>query len=376
MGKVIREKKKTKEIRKKVVDQEKKEILKSLSEKEVTSNDKIVKKKVKTKGHSDRKNNEIGQCSENVDTDATKSIGKEEVRSRGRPHTVSIAVPASIIANAQSFELRAYLVGQIARAATIFTIDEIVVYEDQSSLPKGEDGVSQALAFFVRNLQYLETPQYLRRSLFAIHKDLKFAGLQNPLDAPHHMRMDEWSPYREGTVTSEDKEGGCWVNCGLQHDIWMEQVAPKNVRITVKINKESWDAGETVSGKAVAPDEPRTKKGLYWGYQTRVASSLKAALEESSFGEYDLIMGTSERGEVVDQKFSLPKFKHALIVFGGLGGLEEVLEDDVCGLAERDPAKLFKTYVNACVSQGSRTIRCEEAILVAMSALRPAFMQN
>lgn len=312
------------------------------------------------------------------DSETKTAISKEDkVDCKGRKHTVSVAVPASIIANAQSFELRAYLVGQIARATTIFTIDEIVIYEDQSALPKSEEGVSQALAFFVRNLQYLETPQYLRRNLFQIHKDLKFAGLQNPLDAPHHMRMDEWSPYREGTVTSEDKDGGCWVNCGLQHDVWIDQVVPKNVRITVKINRESWDAGETVTGKPVSPEEPRVGNGMYWGYQTRVAASLKDALEGTSFDEgYDLIMGTSERGDVVDANFSLPKFKHALIVFGGLGGLEEVLEDDLCGVSERDPSKLFKTYVNACVNQGSRTIRCEEALLVTMSVLRPVLMRN
>ena len=35
----------------------------------------------------------------------------------GRPWTVSLALPGSIVDNAQSHELRSYLVGQVARAA-------------------------------------------------------------------------------------------------------------------------------------------------------------------------------------------------------------------------------------------------------------------
>lgn len=49
---------------------------------------------------------------------------------KGRKWTVSIAVPSSIVDNAQSPELRSYLVGQIARCLVIFNIDEIVAYDE------------------------------------------------------------------------------------------------------------------------------------------------------------------------------------------------------------------------------------------------------
>lgn len=42
--------------------------------------------------------------------------------------TFSIAVPGSILDNAQSKELRTYLAGQIARIACIYKIDEVRVY--------------------------------------------------------------------------------------------------------------------------------------------------------------------------------------------------------------------------------------------------------
>jgi predicted SPOUT superfamily RNA methylase MTH1 len=75
--------------------------------------------------------------------------------------TVSIAVGASCIENAQNIELATLLAGQIARAAAIFRIDEVVVLDDCPNVPDGE--VSTAAALFARILQFMETPQYLRK---------------------------------------------------------------------------------------------------------------------------------------------------------------------------------------------------------------------
>lgn len=61
----------------------------------------------------------------------------------------------------------------------------------------------------------METPQYLRKSLIPMHKDLKFAGALPPLDAPHQMRANEWGPYREGLVTRMEEGTGSYVDVGL-----------------------------------------------------------------------------------------------------------------------------------------------------------------
>jgi predicted SPOUT superfamily RNA methylase MTH1 len=60
--------------------------------------------------------------------------------------------------------------------------------------------------FFARVMQYLETPQYLRKALFPIHPDLKLAGLLNPLDAPHHLRA---GTKREREYYSRDASSCC-----------------------------------------------------------------------------------------------------------------------------------------------------------------------
>ena len=136
-----------------------------------------------------------------------------------KTHTLSIVIPASIIDNAQSFELKTYLVCQIARAAVIYQVDEIVIVESRgkfaASLAK-----SNPTEFFVRNLEYLETPPYLRKALFPVCPELKYSGLMNPLNTPHHFKFDEWSQFREGVVINRpSKKGrGSWVSVGLKKD--------------------------------------------------------------------------------------------------------------------------------------------------------------
>ncbi len=104
--------------------------------------------------------------------------------------------------NAQTAELRTYLAGQIARAAAIFSVDEIVVFDDVSGQQDSED--SEQLA---RILQYLECPQYLRKHFFPLHKDLQYAGVLNPTDMPHHLRQA--SPYEERLLKIETEAYYC-----------------------------------------------------------------------------------------------------------------------------------------------------------------------
>ena len=83
----------------------------------------------------------------------------------GRPYTVSIAIPGSVIDNTQTTELATAVAGQIARTAAIFKIDEVIVIDDAAN--KEEGTIGAGAAFLARILQFMETPQYLRR--YPIH---------------------------------------------------------------------------------------------------------------------------------------------------------------------------------------------------------------
>ena len=222
-----------------------------------------------------------------------------------------------------------------------------------------------------RILQYMECPQYLRKNFFPRHPDLQYAGLLNPLDCPHHMRKDEESPFREGVVLDKIvKPGeGSYVDCGGRKLVQIDKELEPNLRVTVRMNKNRFAKNK---GTVVSPHIPRTERGIYWGYSVRIATCLGKAISECPFRDvekYDLTIGTSERGDSVDDA-CLPFFKHALIVFGGVQGLEAAVESDESLVGIDNPKVLFNHYFNTCPEQGSRTIRTEEAILITMSSLR------
>lgn len=294
------------------------------------------------------------------------------------PSTMAIAIPGSILENAQSSELKSYLAGQIARAACIYQIDEVVVYDDlgvknASSSDEDDLRVRKSCKQFASILQYLECPQYLRKLFFPIQKDLQFCGLLNPLDSQHHLRQHSEFPYREGVTTGKKvKEGSqtCFVNVGLLNDVKVNQQLDENLRVTVRLDPGQDLKSKKLHGSVVSPAEPRRETGIYWGYAVRVAASLTEVFTKSPHPDgYDLTLGTSDKGDSVATiaPASLA-FNHALVVFGGLQGLEAALEADD-KLDIDDPALLFDHYLNTVPHQGSRTVRTEEAVLISLAAL-------
>lgn len=67
------------------------------------------------------------------------------------------------------------------------------------------------------------------------------------------------------------------------------------------------------------------------------------------------------------------QYKHLLVVFGGLQGIEAAVESDEA-LDIADASLLFDHYLNTLPNQGSRTIRTEEAILISLAAIRPKLL--
>jgi predicted SPOUT superfamily RNA methylase MTH1 len=149
----------------------------------------------------------------------------------GRRWTVSMAVPGSMIENTQNLEFATFVAGQVARTAAIYNVDEVVVIDDT---PQRKDGtVGSGSAFLARILQYVETPQYLRKALIPMHPDLRLAGLLPPLDAPHHMRATEWKAYREGVVMQSRPGSGSYIDIGLDRTAYVQQQLPQNQRVTL-----------------------------------------------------------------------------------------------------------------------------------------------
>ena len=125
------------------------------------------------------------------------------------------------------------------------------------------------------------------------------------------------------------------------------------------------------------PKAPRLEGGYYWGYDVRRCGSLSAVFTESPFENgYDVSIGTSERGVPVNKAFPPRRleFNHLLIVFGGPRGVEWAASNDTDladnGINAGKTKELFDHWVNMLPGQGTRSIRTDEAMFVALTALR------
>jgi predicted SPOUT superfamily RNA methylase MTH1 len=387
-------------------------------------------------GSSGRPNNRV-KGTDNIYNNNIQGYGPDEWSKRLNPnvitkaapcpYTVSIAIPSSLLKNVQTRELKTYVVGQIARAAAIHEIDEIIVYMDTASEASafgaatfnaskkeennngdGDNDFGDVFkcpsVFFLRVLQYLETPSYLRKSLFPVHYDLKFAGLLPPLDMPHHMRKDDISLYREGVTLpspnnvngNHGEKSGTLVNVGLSSDCQINRTIQPGVRVTVKID-EPGKSKKLLHGDVIAPTIPRSNHGLYWGYQARLATSLNEVFTGCPYEDdsetrapgkanklkvacgYDLRIGQSSNGKksldsALSSGFRLKPFKHLLIVFGGVGGLESSVDnDETVKVGGKDAWKLFDHYLDMSLSSGggSRTVRTEEEVILSLAKITP-----
>jgi predicted SPOUT superfamily RNA methylase MTH1 len=268
--------------------------------------------------------------------------------------------------SAQSHDLKTMMAAQVARACAVFQVDEIVVFNDGQSQngarPRkgfegdGYTGYSDPDDFLYHVLSYLETPPHLRKTLFPMHPNLRTAGAMPSLDMPHHLRANEWCQYREGVTMGADaafaephnkrSKGhavSTLVDCGLAVKTRIPVEVPPGSRVTVKFasaDEPQMDGYTPLDAEAVSPDTPREETGYYWGYSTRMASSLSAVFTECPYdGGYDVSFGTSERGITLaslfgasDKDSQVPpvptNWRHMVIVFGGVAGLEVALKAD------------------------------------------------
>lgn len=141
-----------------------------------------------------------------------------------RKSSITIFIPISILSDVPSLFEKTSKVGQIARAASIFRVDEIVVYWDPTAANR-ED------AFLIRDLlSYAETPQYLRKRLFPLSRNLKYAGLIPPLRTPHHPLESTNSSFREGFVLKSGAKSSI-VDIGFRSPVECPLPLPINRRV-------------------------------------------------------------------------------------------------------------------------------------------------
>ena len=279
---------------------------------------------------------------------------------RARSREVSIAIPASFVSDTPHLREKTFRIGVVGRAASIFRIDNIIVYPDMPNVDQTRDAELLALA-----LSYMETPQYLRKKLFRIRPELRYAGVLPPLRTPHHPLINRLErltigEYREGVIVSSSAKGS-FIDVGVEQPAFIPgKRLPPNTRATVKVTE--------LPKQFLATTVTREEIETYWGY--------KATISKATFGQltkkrnFDLVIVTSYRGkpiaEVIDAlKAKWETAKKILIAFGApTQGLYEILTRE-----HMKPEDITDLIVNTIPNQGTETVRTEEALYTTLAIL-------
>jgi len=277
---------------------------------------------------------------------------------------LSIAIPASVVSDTPHLREKTSKIGLIGRTAAIFRVDEIIIYPDNLGVNQTAD-----IDLIATLLAYMETPQYLRKQLFNLKPELRYAGVLPPLRTPHHplnrkMKNLKVGEYREGVTLSETKEG-------LLVDIGVEQPAlipnrqmPIDKRVTVKITRVDKRVEVELANRDETPD--------YWGYTVTMERNSFGKLVKS--GGFDLTIATSKYGvsfddvaEKMAEKWG--KADTILVAFGApTQGLNEIVRREGLNLDD-----VVDFVVNTIPMQGTETVRTEEALVASLAILNCAF---
>ena len=248
----------------------------------------------------------------------------------------------------------------MSRALSIFRVENIHIFHDKIINPK-----SNEVDLIITLLEYLDTPQYLRKKIYPKLDSLKYVGKLHPIRSPHHKDKNSLNNIRNGEVRVgilEKKGGKLYADVGLESLIkYLGTIKQSGKKINVKlVRKDNYL-------QAFDIDEQNINE-IYWGYKVLYFNSLYEILKK--YKKLNVIL-TSKNSEnfKIESHFSnqLKNDRNIntsfLIVFGSPQyGLKEIFD--------KERLDILKYYsFNFFPFQGTQTIRLEESIFGVLSIL-------
>jgi hypothetical protein len=276
---------------------------------------------------------------------------------------LSIAIPASVVSDTPHLREKTTKIGLIGRTAAIFRVDEIIIYPDNAKVNQKNE-----ISLMITLLSYMETPQYLRKRLFELKPELRYAGILPPLRTPHHplnrrVKNLKVGEYREGVTLSNTREGTL-IDIGVEQPaLILDKQLPLEKRVTVKIKKVKKRVEVELANRNEIPE--------YWGYSVTVEPKSFGTLAKRGF---DLTIATSKYGAPlaeVAEKLSerWKKTDKILLAFGApTQGLYEIVKNEGLNLDD-----IVDFVVNTIPVQGTETVRTEEALIASLAVFNMQF---
>ena len=270
---------------------------------------------------------------------------------------LEIAIPSNILEDCQSLYTKSQKLSLIARSASIFQINKIYIYK----VKRRDDS-----NFISLLLNYLVTPQYLRKKSFPVLHDLKYAGILSPLKIPSHLVLKDLLSFtnlqpRQGLILKYNKKTNSSIidlglnKLGVLHGKF-------HIGDIITVIPSISRSNEFISVKQSKPNK-------YWGYKVDVINSFSVLSENKSF-DFKIITTKSGKNlqHMYESLFDSVNRKtqmKILIVFGSpKHGVLEIIKNEKI-LVNFNDFLLLNLFPN----QGVETIRSEEAILGTLSII-------
>ena len=294
---------------------------------------------------------------------------------------ISVAIPDSSLSDEKGLREKTLKIGKFARTFSIFGVEKIVIYKDPTETRTKSD-------MFLLNLilEFLNTPQYLRKSIYPMNSDLSYIGLLPPIRAPQHTNKVRIKDVKVGeirvgvlhdknsmlkkmdrkTFTNTDKSilnfdkerFDFYIDVGLDYPIPFLGEGRDGEKVVVKF-VNSYPHLKVIKASG------RDLEKLYLGYSIVKVNSLEDFLKK--LDEKTFVIFTSKKGRIFKSvefqfKQSINNFENLLIVFGSPSkGIKEIYTNY--------HTTKNSMYLNMFPDQKTQTIRLEEAILGTLTLL-------
>jgi len=275
---------------------------------------------------------------------------------------ITVALPSTLLAEANSLLEKTVKIGFIARILSIFRVEEVIIYLDKSTSLDERVLISKLF-------NYILCPQYLRKRVFPLDPDLRCVGILPPLNTPNHpleKRIAEIPKisYREGLVIGRRGRNHYIVDVGLEKPVIVhgKKALQQGDRVFLKLVKRDDDIEADLVEKKDIP--------YYFGFNVVVTSmSLRDVI--TSFKNKMLIVATSRYGREIQKEVEklmerMREYNNrVLLLFGSpFKGLYEMAKIEGFNLDE-----MVDFTLNFIPEQGTKTIRVEEALCSVLAIL-------
>ena len=269
--------------------------------------------------------------------------------------TLSVAIPDTSLTDCSDLREKTVKAGVIARALAVFRVEFVYIYDTGLLSPEKKRDAD----LLRKILQYMDTPQYLRKRSFSKSQSLKYAGLLPPLRTKSHPLESTIDDLQEGIVRWGLQVWPGKIDLGLSKLVaYPKTVSERDPTLFKVIKTKPQIALEVID---------RDDVNDYWGFAVERVANLVKFLEES---DDSTRIGFSRNAPSylqleTDLKSTIAGTQSVLALFGGpshgiLGFFKK----------ERDEVKSnIDFWVNTIPDQGTETVRLEEAIFASLSLL-------